>query len=275
MSRWVLCLILVLVILVGGGSRRPWAQEAEIGSCQECHLKEKEKKLRDPVQDWQKSVHAAHQVSCDGCHGGNPKARTKETAKSTKNGYLGKPEEEQVPDFCGQCHSTERESFLKGPHGEALKAGTDAPSCTVCHGFHNVKPPSLKRIITEDDCSDCHDFDNSKKVKQGLMRINDRVKKANLLLAEVWRKGMSVDPMRRDLRGVKEEVVKLVHEMSVNRTIQQEKQLTSLMEKIGENLSRLDREANHRRFVGMISIGFLLVTLAVAIGYRRTLVHRD
>ncbi|MBI1987544.1 MAG: cytochrome c3 family protein [Nitrospinae bacterium] len=275
MSRWVWGLFLVLAILGGGGSRGLWAQEVETGSCQECHLEEREKKLRDPVRDWQKSVHALHQVSCDGCHGGNPKAHTKKAAKSSKAGYLGKPEEEQIPDFCGQCHGTERESFLQGPHGEALRAGTDAPTCTACHGVHNIRPPSLKRIITEDDCSDCHDFADSKKVKQGLMRINDQVKKANLLLAEVWNKGMSVDPMRRELGGVKEEVEKLVHEMAVNRTIRKEQQLTSVMEKIGDDLSRLDREANHRRFVGMISIGFLLVALVIAIGYRRTLVHRD
>lgn len=267
--------LLVLMILGGGVAQRPWAQEAEVGSCQECHLQEKEKKWRRPVHLWQKSVHAVNQVSCDGCHGGDPKARTKEAAKSARAGYLGEPEEEQISDFCGQCHGTERESFLRGPHGEALQGGEDAPTCTSCHGSHNVKPPSLQEIVAEEDCSDCHEFADSQKIRDGLTRIKGRLERANLLLAAVWRKGMDVEPMRRGLGEVKEAVAKLAHEMAVNRTLRREQQMAPTIEKIEGDLSRLDREADRRRLIGMVSIGFLLVSLAVAIGYRRTLVRRD
>ncbi|MBI2876183.1 MAG: cytochrome c3 family protein [Candidatus Tectomicrobia bacterium] len=263
--------LLILLGLGGGAVERSWAQAVEVGSCQECHSREKEKKLRNPVPLWQKSIHAAHQVSCDGCHGGDPKAGAKEAAKLAKNGYLGKPEEEQIPDFCGQCHGTERENFFKGPHGEALKEGEDAPVCTACHGSHRVRSPDLEKIITEEACSDCHEFPDSQKIKDSLIRINGRLRKAELLLGEVWRKGMDVDPMRRELQSVKEEVEKLAHEMAVNRTVQQEPQLASAIEKAMGNLSRLDREADRRRLAGAVSIGFLLVGLIVAIGYRRTL----
>ncbi len=44
---------------------------------------------------------------------------------------------------CGMCHSEASEKFYDGIHGQALKRGAPyAPTCSECHGVHDILPPS-------------------------------------------------------------------------------------------------------------------------------------
>jgi formate dehydrogenase gamma subunit len=44
---------------------------------------------------------------------------------------------------CGSCHEDAMKAFRAGIHGEDLAGGDpDAPTCSSCHGEHNILPPS-------------------------------------------------------------------------------------------------------------------------------------
>ena len=90
--------------------------------------------------DWQTSVHAANGISCHDCHGGDPTDMA--MAKSPDRGFLGAPEYEEVPEFCGRCHVGVFEAYSAGAHGQALAEG--GAQCVICHGNHAIQEAGLE-----------------------------------------------------------------------------------------------------------------------------------
>lgn len=93
------------------------------------------------------SVHAAAGLSCSMCH----------------QGYDSFPHSAgAAPAACSQCHSAIGEQFSSSLHGYALSRGNPrAPSCTTCHGTHNVLPGSdpespIHKARLQSTCASCH-----------------------------------------------------------------------------------------------------------------------
>ncbi len=68
-----------------------------------------------------------------------------------------------VAEMCGACHLEERDLYSISIHGLAAAVGvSDSPTCTHCHGDHNVisiedfDPAGEKRTRLVDTCSSCH-----------------------------------------------------------------------------------------------------------------------
>jgi len=112
-------------------------------ACAECHKKQEDKRLSDPVAAYDQSVHAAaikdgnnNSATCASCHGGHfiPRLDT-ELAKQRMH----------MSSFrtCARCkqHGDEYDTYDDYYHGKAYKAGAqDAPACWSCHESHNVLP---------------------------------------------------------------------------------------------------------------------------------------
>ncbi len=69
----------------------------------------------------------------------------------------------QVVKTCGKCHEKEAKEFEESIHGVALsRRNIDAPSCTDCHGEHNIlnpddpRAPVSFRNVSVQVCSPCH-----------------------------------------------------------------------------------------------------------------------
>lgn len=66
---------------------------------------------------------------------------------------------------CGNCHTTEKEQFLQSAHGQALETPGKAelaPTCTTCHGEHEILQPEdehsrVSRGQLPKTCGGCHD----------------------------------------------------------------------------------------------------------------------
>ena len=68
-----------------------WGAEA-LDACVSCHAEEEDSDLSTPVEEWRRSVHAEAEVSCDGCHGGNPHEEDEELSMDEGDaGFLGAP----------------------------------------------------------------------------------------------------------------------------------------------------------------------------------------
>ena len=60
-------------------------------SCIECHVKLEDPRLSAPAKLFDNDIHKARGLFCNDCHGGDPNADSKESAKDPSKGYLGKP----------------------------------------------------------------------------------------------------------------------------------------------------------------------------------------
>jgi predicted CXXCH cytochrome family protein len=154
-------------------SLRTSAQETS--SCIICHSG-LEPRLSDPVKSFEHDIHRTKGLSCSDCHGGNPKIADKQGAKDKNYGFVGKPTAQQIPAFCGKCHSDANlmkkfnpslrvdqvQEYGTSLHGRKLAAGdTKVATCVSCHGVHGIRAPgdpqsTVYAANVAETCSKCH-----------------------------------------------------------------------------------------------------------------------
>lgn len=144
-------------------------------SCVECHS-QLEGALAEPAQLIKSDVHGARGLSCVDCHHGDASQDDPLAAMNPKKGFVGKPEQKDIPAFCGNCHSNaeqmkkftpalrvdqERE-YLTSTHGKRLKGGDQkVATCISCHGNHGVRAVNdplspVYPLNVAETCSKCH-----------------------------------------------------------------------------------------------------------------------
>jgi len=150
----------------------PHAKELEPVNCQRCHFPGNPVGAPEDVsyEGYVKSVHGRLRAEgnpkaplCQDCHGshGIRKADDPSSRVSKHN----------VPATCGACHTTVYAEYVRSEHGVALleEGNTEAPSCTNCHGEHDILPPredasEVSASHIPETCSSCH----------GLMEFNTK-----------------------------------------------------------------------------------------------------
>ena len=113
--------------------------------CRQCHFGEYRQTLE--------SVHAKAVVrgdltapTCVDCHGGHDVHRANEPRT-------------KVAETCGRCHSKASSVYAASVHGQDVaKNIADVPTCTDCHGGHQIAGPGQPgwRTSTPDICGNCH-----------------------------------------------------------------------------------------------------------------------
>jgi len=144
--------------------------------CVACHLETGDDRLVKPAKAFAGDIHAAKGFGCVACHGGDAKQQGME-AMDRAQGYVGKPDRQQVVQVCGRCHADAR--FMKqynpslrvdqvieyatSVHGRRLRELNDpkVAVCTSCHPAHSIKPPSdptssVHPLRVVDTCGTCH-----------------------------------------------------------------------------------------------------------------------
>ena len=66
-----------------------------------------------------------------------------------------------IPQTCEKCHSEIYDLYADSVHGAALleDGNTDVPTCTDCHGVHNIEGPAPDnpfRLFSPQICAKCH-----------------------------------------------------------------------------------------------------------------------
>jgi hypothetical protein len=156
-----------------------WKKES---SCMKCHGEADlwegdrlrffitEKHLASDLH-WQKGI------QCHDCHGGNPESLNFREAHSAEAGYRVIASPQDIPQFCGHCHSnveymsryipspkTNQEAdYWTGGHGQRLKENAESgvANCVSCHGFHEILPiddqqsPTYPTNVAK-TCATCH-----------------------------------------------------------------------------------------------------------------------
>jgi len=135
--------------------------------CLACHLDNPEVRAKTSpsagfILAYEKSVHGtalragnAQAANCIDCHGSHTAARGSEN-----NSRVNKV---NISLTCGTCHADIMHAYDESIHGVALQRGiSDAPTCTDCHGEHEILSPDNPRSrvetlnVSSQVCSPCH-----------------------------------------------------------------------------------------------------------------------
>jgi len=121
-------------------------------------------------------IHLQVGLSCAGCHGGDPASDDMDESMDPESGFVGVPSKDEIPRFCGKCHSDintmrqfqpristdQVEQYYTSVHGKKLLSGDEkVADCTSCHSSHEILPASDPRSTTYAEnipatCNHCH-----------------------------------------------------------------------------------------------------------------------
>lgn len=143
------------------------AKIAQEKLCLSCHLEKPEihgkiAAITSFISAYENSVHGQallkgniKSANCVSCHGSHLTIKSSNEKSSISKFNVSKT--------CGSCHDKIKEEFEESIHGLALaKRNLDAPTCTDCHGEHNIlstedpKAPISIRNVSVQVCSPCH-----------------------------------------------------------------------------------------------------------------------
>jgi cytochrome b subunit of formate dehydrogenase len=150
------------------GDNKVEMKKAEEKLCLSCHLDDEDvKKLITPsagfIHAYDKSVHgfALHvnnngdAASCTDCHTAHEIIKGTDSKSSVYR--------LNIPNTCGKCHTEIKNEYVESIHGQlVMKGNGDSPSCTNCHGEHNIlnikdpDSPVAFQNVSSQICSPCH-----------------------------------------------------------------------------------------------------------------------
>ena len=237
---------------------------AEDTVCIQCHGG-LEGRLGQPVEEWQKSIHAENGISCHDCHGGDPSDFA--MAMSPERGFVGVPEHEEIPAFCGTCHVGVREDYEQSAHGQALTNG--GPQCVTCHGNHLVEKASID-LINPESCSRCHGYDRAEKVKGVIAETEAKLQSLEVSVGSLHRVGIDVEALKGELFSTRNEFRRLFHTVNVEKLQQQKSKFDTELAEIGAQVGAIKDELSQRKLIGGIIVVILILAGCVALLIRQT-----
>ncbi len=225
--------------------------------CVLCHTSALMKDEYKPIPgEWRQSIHYKNGISCNDCHGGDPKDAA--LAMKPERGFLGKPKPKDVPEFCGKCHVGIMENYLASGHGKALKATGRGPNCVLCHHSHNVQKATID-IIDEKLCGVCHSYDRAKTIKASLLLTEQKINEIDKNLGTLKAGLIATEDEEKTLFGTQAEYRTLFHTVDVNlvqsRTAEFNKKLAVLNEQVQKGFQELKFRQNFSILIVLIFVG--------------------
>jgi hypothetical protein len=101
--------------------------------------------LKQPVTDWENSIHKQRNIGCADCHGGDPTTADPNRSMASSAGYIGAPNRQNIPALCGSCHANvdmmrqydlptdQLSKYRESQHGQLLAKGDlNVATCFDC-----------------------------------------------------------------------------------------------------------------------------------------------
>jgi len=178
--------LLVATVLSGWAVVASTALHAQAGatSCEICHSDDEffDEDSLAIARQLAQSIHAAAGISCHACHGGDPDPALADDIFGAmdegfeEHPYIGVPVREEIPGFCGRCHSDptfmnrfapdvptdQEQEYWTSEHGRELREGDErVATCVDCHGTHDIvdtEDPGAPTYPTRvaETCRRCH-----------------------------------------------------------------------------------------------------------------------
>lgn len=240
------------------------AAEEDEGSCVTCHEVDIDEILAKPVPEWRESVHAAHWVSCDACHGGDPRIEDADESMSEEAGFMELPSWAEMADHCGMCHEAIAGAWLEGRFGEGLAAGQRVATCATCHmqDGHRIGEAKPAELVIDDSCPGCPPLSHTAAKVALLEEMERREKAVRETIAEVESLGVSLSDLRAELRDAHEGFQLSLHRFDDDAIERGRLDATAGYERLATRARDLEvRARGHRRLgFGMLAALALLFT---------------
>ncbi len=223
-----------------------------------------------PVGVWRGSVHADSGISCHDCHGGDPTDYA--MAMSPERGFIGVPEYEEVPEFCGRCHVGVLEDYQKSAHGQALQAG--GAQCVTCHSNHAVQKASLD-LINPDSCSRCHDYERAEKIRGILFDTDQSIGAMESELTRLGKLGMDVEAFEGDLFDLRNRFHRAFHTVKIERVREQTGAVLSGLDTLRDEVAEINSRLGQRKLWGGVAIGLFVLAGILSLLLRKTYAEEE
>ncbi len=240
-------------------SKTPWEQRPRVEQnvCIDCHTTDLMKEdYREIPIEWRKSWHYQNGVSCQDCHGGDPKDAAK--SMTPQSGFIGVPKPKMVPGFCGKCHIGIKDDYLASGHGKALMTNGRGPNCVTCHHSHDIQKASIN-IINEKLCSVCHSYDRAREMKAALLLTEQKINEIDHNLKILKAGLIATQDEEKALFRTQAEYRSLFHTVDVKlvqaRTEEFSKKLAAISQLVQKGFRELEFRQNFSILIMLIFIG--------------------
>jgi nitrate/TMAO reductase-like tetraheme cytochrome c subunit len=246
---------------------QPWSgEQLEEDVCIECHAMDIMKPgYRNILEQWKMSWHSQNNVSCHGCHGGDPKDPA--LSMSHQRGFVGSPKYSDIPEFCGKCHVGIMKNYLESGHGKALKVSGKGPNCVTCHGSHNIQKASIE-IIDEKLCTRCHSYERARIMKQAIFFTERKILDLDDKLRKLRHEGVFTEDVEKSVFSTHAEFRTLFHTIDVSLVKERTDEFMKRLENIEKDIKGTFNELRFRKsfsaflmlvFAGIVIVLFLLL----------------
>lgn len=225
--------------------------------CIQCHGSLPDR-LGAPVKLWRTSIHSENGISCNACHGGDPKDAA--DAMNRSRGFLGAPKEPDIPAFCGRCHPGVLKDYLASAHGRAL--GKGGPTCVTCHGNHAVLKASLN-LINEKSCTRCHSFERARLIRDAMQQTEGYIVNIDGRIRGFAAQGVDTDRLGKALFSVRNRFHTLFHDVNVTRVKTESAQINADLGKLDQELKLIEQARAKRKIAGGFAVAGALLLAAL------------
>ncbi len=232
--------------------------------CSGCHSDKEYMKpysiATNQMEEYEQSVHGQALLikgdraapACNSCHGSH-------------DAIL--PRTSSIGNVCAQCHTLQRDLFIKSPH-KAAHEKLNLPECEVCHGNHKILPAQDEMVGVESPslCLNCHDQNSAGYETAGLMResleaLKTKIDAAKNLAQEANKLGMEVSEAEFEINEARNALTKArsyVHSFSAASVKDITKQGIDTANKAGQQGSGAIKEFHFRRKGYLFSVVIIL-----------------
>jgi ssDNA-binding Zn-finger/Zn-ribbon topoisomerase 1 len=193
----VLLFFSLCIVTVTGNTEKLFYTQSALAefrdnNCVTCHAQlARPLHLTSKYAEWHISTHKEKAVSCEKCHGGDPKITDEKKAHAgviPPKDAKSRLHPQNLPETCNACHTGIVSSFVESKHYQRLKSAGLGPSCTTCHQ-HMASQVLYTPEETASLCATCHDSPNKlmtpqPEVPQKANDVMQSIRRANLVV--VW-----------------------------------------------------------------------------------------
>jgi len=181
-------------------------------------------------------------------------------------GFVGAPQQNDIPKFCGKCHVAVMENYVNSPHW--LTEKKNHPVCTTCHTAHHQQKATLD-LINEKDCSRCHTYERAKKLKLVMKDTDEDFVQLDGRIEKLKAEGLNLQSLDAALFANRNEFHRLTHVLSVDLIINKTGIIKADNQKIGKSVGSYEAIIKRRQIGGAILVAFLFISAFIIHIYRK------